>query len=628
MSDPEGPEPGAPTQEPPRKLNVNRWVSRGSLLFLLVVLLLVLVFGLLRPGWFEDEGGSEPDPPPPELSFDKSLTDLGESDGITLSDDTSTSQTFTFSVPVDVRLDDAQLRLHGRTQVPSSSTIFLRVLANGESAFVAELPEGDHDLDAEIPLPPGVTDDGSVRVQVRTTGTLDQRTCNIDQELGALVSLDPDATRVEGRLDEELATVRDVAAGLVHQVTLELAFPAGSQPWFETAAAIATALTQAGFDVSFHDAADELSEPSGSRVLIGPADALAGLGWSGSGDAGSIRVGDIDDVAVLGVVEPDAEVAGTFFTTSPLTTADSAATEPRTATPERPAGRTVTLQSLGVDTSVQKLTDSRSWFATYSLADLPGGPVPTEVALDFQLPLATDDARWLVQVRLNGQLVDSVRLAGDLTAQSVRARIPEGLETLRNQLTVTLLRDRDLGGCNVRQTSYDVQLLPTSSLVLDGTGLGFTAVPALLAGGFEVQLASSSADDPAGTLPGLVPTLAEFAGWQQQPTFAWDGTPGAAPFLYYGEPPEGLDVPVQVEDGRVVSDQLNLQAFADGVVVQFAQSGGGGGLVVTPVGAPGDAVPDYGRESARLVTADGGGFVVNAAGQAVTAPPVRAVGRR
>jgi cellulose synthase operon protein B len=251
--------------------------------------------------------------------------------------------------------------------------------------------------------------------------------------------------------------------------------------------------------------------------------------------------------------------------------------------------------------------------------------VPTAVRLGFQVPAASSDTRWVVQVQLNGRLVASTQLAGSGT-QQVNVALPAGQEKLRNVLTVTLLRDRDVGGCNVRQTTYAVQLLPESALVLGGRGAGFTGVPATFATGFEVVLPASSADAPAETLTSLVPTLAEFSGWQQVADVSWDGSPGARPFLSFGPVPDGVKAPVSLADGRLSGSGFDLQSFADGLVVETATAtAGGSGLVVTATGDTADAVvPAYGREVARVIATRGGGFVVSGSGRVVTVPPTRA----
>lgn len=597
------------------------WVPWGAVALLVVAVLVVAGFAVVNPSWFGRDGDGHSE----ARAYDKSLLDIGSTDGIRLSDDNATSQSFTVPVPLDSRLEDPVLTLRGRTEVAASSTIFLRVLVNGDSLYVRELPHGDHPLDVDIDLPQATVDEGLVEVRVRTTGSLDQRRCNLTTELGALVVLEAGRTRLHGELDERAYTVRDAVAELDHRVTVVLPSAADDREWFETAARLASFLTQQGHDVSY--AVELPDEDAGATpVLVGPADALEDLGWEATGDQGSVRVGTRGDQSLLGVVEADADVVPTFLTTSAVTTADTSTSAPRTEAVERPTGDRITLAALGADTSVQQITDRRSWRVPYSLADLPGGGVPSDLRLQMLVPPTTDDARWLVQVTLNDELVDSLVLP-DVGRQTVVADIPAGRELVRNELVVTLVRDRDVGGCNVRQTPYDVQLMPESALTVGADGAGFTAVPGEFADGFDVVLPPGGLDDPTATLAGLVPTLAEFDGWRQQATYRWDGTPGDRPFLLLGSAPSTVAAPVTVDDGRVRAQGFDLSAFKDGLVVQCVTSGRTPGLAVTPVGRPGDVVPAYGREQARLVADGGGGFVVSGTGRVVSAPAVRAEGR-
>jgi hypothetical protein len=334
-------------------------------------------------------------------------------------------------------------------------------------------------------------------------------------------------------------------------------------------------------------------------------------------------------VRLLGVVDPATDVVPTFLTTRAVTTSDTSSTDPRSAMPERISSSPVTLEDLGVDTSVQQITDRRSWRVPYSLADLPGGTIPTSFEVKMVVPATTADARWVVEVRLNDELVESTTLPGaGAGTQSVVAELPAGDQLVRNELVVTLIRDRDLGGCNVRQTTYDVQLLKDSALTIDGTGAGFTAVPAQYAGGFDVILPSSRLKNPTVALAGLVPTLAEFSGWRQDATFSWDATPGGRPFLFFGAPPADVTPLVTVADGRISSGGFDLSAFRDGIVLQCVLRGETPGMVLTSIGDPDALVPDYGREGARLVTVGGGGFVVSKSGRVVSAPQVRAEPQR
>lgn len=618
-----------PPEQPqtPPEPGHRHWFPRGALVFFALVAVLVFLLVLLRPSWFGRDDDSQTSTS--GTTFEQDLAGLGQPQGISLSDDNATSSSFTMAVPRDSRLHNATLTLAGRTQSSEPGTVFLRVLVDGTSQYVGQLADGEEHLDVDVPVPDDALDDGSIKVQVRLTGSLDQQRCNIDQSLGALVVLDGDKTRLHGSLDDRLHSVRDLVAGLEHDVTLDLALPtsgADAQAWFETAAQLGVALTQEGHEVSYADVTDDLSGDDGSHVLVGPADAVADLGWDADGDAtGSVQVGEVDDVAHLAVTEPSADVVPTFLATDAVTTADAEATSPRSLEVEQLGGNRVSLASLGANTDVQQLTSSRSWRVPYSLADLPGGAVPRAVRLGFQVPAASADTRWVAQVQLNGRLVASPELDGP-GQQQVTVALPAGQELLRNQLTVTLLRDRDLGGCQVRQTTYAVQLLPESSLVLGGRGAGFTGIPATFADGFDLDLPASSTDSPAETLTSVVPTLAEFSGWQQVADTSWDGTPGDRPFLAFGPVPDGVRAPVTLADGRLAGAGFDLQAFDDGLVVERATTSAGvTGLVVTATGdTAGAVVPAYGREVARVVATAGGGFVVTESGRVVSVPPTRA----
>jgi hypothetical protein len=46
----------------------------------------------------------------------------------------------------------------------------------------------------------------------------------------------------------------------------------------------------------------------------------------------------------------------------------------------------LTLERLGVDTSVQQVADRREWRFSYVLAESPQGRVADAVGLDFRLP--------------------------------------------------------------------------------------------------------------------------------------------------------------------------------------------------------------------------------------------------
>ncbi|QGG41388.1 hypothetical protein [Aeromicrobium yanjiei] len=173
------------------------WVPKGALALLGVTVLLVAVFAIANPSWFD-------------------------------SDDNATAQTFTIPVPIESRLEMPALALRGRTEVAKSSTV----------------------------------KDGEVKVQVRTTGSPDQRRCDLTTELGPLVVLEA-RTRIKGELNERTHTVRDAVAVLDHHVTVVLPAAARSKAWFEMAARLSAFLTHRGHEFSY---TKELPEATGDQV--------------------------------------------------------------------------------------------------------------------------------------------------------------------------------------------------------------------------------------------------------------------------------------------------------------------------------------------------------------------------
>ncbi|TIC80023.1 hypothetical protein [Nocardioides sp. GY 10127] len=636
---PESPDPPPEQGEQPSS-GRGGWLPRGALVALGLVVLLVVAFALLRPAVLdEDDRGGSGAPGDARQRHDEgdvvtTLADTGAVDGLRLSDDNSTSQTFTVTLPVDAGVEDAWVRLVGTTRSPSTSSVSLRVLADGQAVHVSRLPTGAHRLDVEADLPASAVADGSVRVQVRLTGTADQRRCTLTQDLGALVVLDPDGTRVEADVDGPLTTVRDVAATLGHEVTL-VELSAGAE-WVATAARLGVALTQAGHAVTFSTDADDAGP---GTVLVGTPEEVGGATGGDPAD-GTVVVADAGGGPALAVTEPGGAAVGTLLTTAALATADGPTAEPVTLEPARVAadgaGGTVTLASLGADTGVQQLTDRHTWRVRYSLADLPGGEVPTRALLSWSLPPTSDDARWLVQVQLGDELVASDRLPGDATTARVSVPLPARLAAVRNQLVVTLVRDRDVGGCHVRQTTYDVQLLPGSVLELGGAGGsassgGFVGVVDAFSAGVDVVLPDAAVADPAATLTALVPTLAELAPWQPTLRLVESDAPQGRPFLLVGEPPASATVQVDAGSGAVTAAGVETGPLADGVVVQRVEAQGVGGqgatgVVVTAVGSGEAVLPDLGREGAWVLPAGGGGVEVDTAGRVVSLPPVRAGG--
>ncbi|MFD4292263.1 hypothetical protein ACFWPA_06890 [Rhodococcus sp. NPDC058505] len=601
----------------------GRTVPRSAWWVLGVALVLLAGFIVVRPSWFTKDVDDTSLEVPPERHFAKTLAGSGHADGVWLTDD-SPSTSYLVTLPADSGRDETRLHLTGSTQVAADSTVFLVVSMDGQQVSKTQLATGDNPLDTFVDVPDQAAGDGRVRVQVRAEGTRHDETCTPDHSAGMQVHLDP-ASVLEAALDQPIHTVRDTVASWDRALTVVLT-DRGDQ-WRTTAAYLGMALTRAGHDVSYTD-----SPPDGdlrNTILLGPAATLTeATGWRPvDGDAAAVTVGRIDGAPVLGLVEPRGDLLSTFLTEPTVATADSDTADPRAVTPATPGGDQVPLASLGADMSRGQITETRRWRVGYSLADLPGGRAPASVRVAVQLPDSPDDLTWLLNTDLNGRFLGSQRL--NATGGVATIDLPPADQLLDNTLTLTVQRDRDLGGCNVRVTSYPIQLRGESALQLgDDPGAGFTALPRQLAPGFAVSLPDATEANAVEQLNAVTPVLTDFVPAQYDPEFRWGGQPAPGqPFILVGDSPD-VAPPVRLADGRIVAGPdptpLDISAFDTGLVVETATgTGGAPGLVVQYAGDAGAVrLPDFGRESAQIVTSQGA-IVVNPDGTIAPTTPVR-----
>ncbi|WP_305091839.1 hypothetical protein [Prescottella sp. R16] len=628
--DPDGPEPeptgpGDDRAEPEYFAGEHgRRVPRAAWLVLGAALVLLLGFVVVRPSWFTRDVDDTSLHVPPERHFTKTLAGSGHPDGVWLTDDNPTTS-YLVTLPADSTPSRTRLHLLGSTRVAVDSTVFLTVSMDGQQVYTNRLDTGDNALDTFVDVPGQAAADGRVRIQVRVDGTRHDEVCTPDHSAGMQVHLTPD-TVVEAALDEPIHTVRDAVASWDRDVTIVLADLADE--WRTTAAQAGMALTRAGHDIRFTDRLPETD--MGSTVLVGPADTLTtSTGWSADDTGDGVVVGRAGDTPVTAIVTPQGHLLATYLTEATVATADTATADPRSVTPAVPAGDQVSFDALGVDTSVGRITETRQWRVRYSLADLPGGRLPDAARVVITLPASPDDLTWILNADLNGRFVGSQRL--NPTAGTVTVPLPAENQLLENTLTLTIERDRDLGGCDVRVTDYPIQLQGESALLLgDAPGAGFTATERLLAPGFAVYVPDASPQDAIAQLDATVPALTGFVPAHYDPPFLWGTAPRPGqPFVAIGASPD-VHPSVQIRDGRIVAgatgDTLDIPSFDDGLVVATAtESGGGVGIVLQYAGAPGEIrLPAFGFESAQVVTSQGS-IAVAADGTIPATTPVRRI---
>ncbi|QSE40343.1 hypothetical protein JXX30_23900 [Rhodococcus erythropolis] len=606
----------------------GRSVPRSAWWVLAAAVVLLLVFVFVRPLWFTRDVDDNSLDVPADRHYTKSLSGAGFDDGVWLTDD-SPSTSFDVTFPVDSAREQTRLRLTGTSQVARDSVVFLIVRMDGQQVYKSELNTGETGLDVMVDVPGQLSSDGQVRVQVQVQGTLDNRTCTPDHAAGMQVHLDPTSV-VEAALSEPVHTVRDAVVSWDRRLTVVLVDQ--SDQWRTAAAQMGIALTRAEYEVTYSDRLP--GEGDENVVMVGPTDALVDQGWSATeGQAGSITLGKAQGTAVVAMTQPNGDLISRFLTTPIVSTADSERSDPQALVTKPLSGNDVALDALGGDTSVVQVTENHRWRIGYSLADLPGGRLPQSVRVGMQLPASPDDLTWILNVQLNDQLVDSRRLDRATSVETVIA-LPTSSQLLENTLTLSIQRDRDLGGCDVRVTTYPMQLETSSALVLgDDPGIGFTAVPRTLAPGFAVYRPDASSVSAVDELNAVVPVLTKFIPNGYDPEFLWNSQPAPGqPFVLIGQSPE-VNPPVRIDNGRILAgaeqSTLDISSFDDGMVVETATSTtGAGGLAIQFVGEPGKIpVPPFGTESARLMTAQGS-VIVNADGTTGPGAPARANGPR
>ncbi|MYR08142.1 hypothetical protein GTV32_18375 [Gordonia sp. SID5947] len=600
----------------------GRSVPRGAWWVLGIALVALLVFVIARPSWFTDDPNDTSLHVPPERHFTKTLAGSGHADGVWLTDD-SPSTSYLVTLPADSARTKTRLHMSGSTQVPEQSTVFLSVSMDGQQVYNEQLASGDNEVDAFIDVPEQIADDGQVRVSIKADGTRHDDTCTTDHSAGMQIHLDPQ-TVLEAALTEPVHTVRDAVVSWDRDLTVVLA-DQGDQ-WRTAAAQMGMALTRAGHQVRFSPTVPDTDVRD--AILVGPAGTLAdGSGWSQpDGTAAGAVVGKVGGTPVLGVTSPDGSLISTYLTQPTVTTADAPGSDPISVTTTGPAGDQVALESLGADMSVGQITESRKWRVGYSLADSPGGRLPQALRVQMQLPASPPDLRWILSVDLNGTLVGS-RVLND-TAGDVTIPLPPQNELLQNVLTLTVDRDRDLGGCDVRVSSYPIQIRSGSALTLGADpGAGFTALPRGLAPGFDIYVPDAGAD-AVEQLNAIVPTLTEFVPAQMNPDFRWNTQPEAGrPFVLVGSSPQ-VKPAVRLENGRIVGgpdgSALDIPAFDDGLLVETVTGAGRSpGLLIQYQGSIGTTgLPDFGRETAQVVTSQSS-FGINADGSIEPTTPVR-----
>lgn len=566
----------------------------------------------------------------PEGTHAISFADGGESDGLVVSGFPS----FASADLALVRDQDpraVRLVLRGEQDVSSDAVTALRVTVNGRRVMERVLSPGRRDFNWVFDLTEELAGEPGARVAFQLLGDLPENICHNDRSMGAVIAFAPDSG-LEVELDGPLTSVRDVLALTPREVTIAAA---EGDAWFETAVRLGARLTRQGYKismVSLPEAAQMANPGLRGLFLVGAPDTLQRAGFNpvrerAPAGAGLWRRAGSTMIAVM-----DSDRIETVrFLTSELSAIARSDSVDALVFDRRDADTAMTsVTRFGVDTSIQRIADSREWRFDYSLAQTPGGLLPEAMAVDLRLPEGPSGFTNIAHVELNGEFIDSRRLRAGVENRYAVA-LPPGRQAVSNEIAVVLQRHRDDGGCEISQQRYPVQLTADSGLVFSrGAGAaGFTALPPALAEGVVVR-APQGLEGPVRLITAQVAAeaVAQFVPEDARLQFDFvtsengESAPVGAPFIAVNTLPSNVSAPLRVYADRLVMDSrsgrnADVRALSDLALVQAAQARlnpqapdnqarYAAGLLVHAIdSAPSLAGARFGRDFVAIVHADG-----------------------
>jgi len=564
-----------------------------------------------------------------DRSHQVSFADVGRADGLVVSGYPSYASA-TLPLVRDQQARAVRLVLSGRQDVSAEAVTALRVTVNGRRVMERVLAPGQRDFNWVFDLTDQLEGAADAQVAIQLAGDVSAEVCHSDRSMGAVLSLSPDAG-IEIELEGPLTSVRDVLALTPRHVTI--AMDEGDD-WFELATRLGARLARKGYSlemVSLERARELVETGREGVILAGSQESLQRTGFMSVQDQApaGVSLWRRSESTMVAVTDPERVEAARFLTSELAAIARGVSVDPvMFQAADGPA--MLTLEGLGVDTSLQQVADRREWRMSYVLSEAPRGRVADALGLDFRLPDGPVGVTNVAHVALNGELIDSRRLAG-AGQDRYRVELPTSDQALVNELVVSLQRHREDGGCEIAQQRYPVQLTGDSALLFEGStgGAGFTALPAHLSDGLEVRLPDVMTDEQRFIAAQVTAeALALFAPSNAPLDYMFSlsdngrSTAIARPFVAVNTMPENAQTPLRVYADRLVMQagagaDADVRALSDLTLVQASRARIGPdredeppqfvrGLVVHAIDqAPSMLGADFGAEQVAIVHADG-----------------------
>jgi hypothetical protein len=229
---------------------------------------------------------------------------------------------------------------------------------------------------------------------------------------------------------------------------------------------------------------------------------------------------------------------------------------------------------------------------------LPAGTRAERLALDVMVAPDGAGERAVASVFVNERLLGSMVAQVDEPTR-FDLPLPDGLVGTLANVRVVIQRRSAQGDCRFEPQGYPAQILGTSAVILaaaDDRTRDFSDLVARWAGGVEVWLPATAADNPVPVLGAVSDVLAALSP-ESAPVTVKLATAGIAPVAAFvgvgNDPPVGVTPHARFDRGRVVvldragRTVLDLGGFSTGAVAQVVTAGANPGLWIKPLAKDG-----------------------------------------
>ncbi len=135
------------------------------------------------------------------------------------------------------------------------------------------------------------------------------------------------------------------------------------------------------------------------------------------------------------------------------------------ASTAQPPSWPVNVADLGAETIVKSFRGSRRWTIPFNAVDLPGGTLPEQFRLRLKTTPLAGNNDWVVRLSLNGNLIDTRRIAGTMDTISFDVPLPAERMLPANALVVELVDTTPNEGICTRGPDAQAQLQPESAFL-------------------------------------------------------------------------------------------------------------------------------------------------------------------